>query len=245
MNKITADGPGSISTIYRTPFPLQRTQWMKVSAVAVACFSLLALQFRCSLGVSLAISLGCSVITLFSESFRANKNDWFKITEINTTQLLVEIGVYLIIFPICLHFACTALGLPLQFAALKLMEYDLRSIFLAAVLAPIAEEIVFRGFVQERIEDALQWAHQYAPLGERNKKIITYLGQSALFTIAHFRMGQMIQGTIMKTLFFSRLLYNGFYFGWKKDADQSIVSPILAHAGQNIGGIALARLLRC
>ena len=65
----------------------------------------------------------------------------------------MNVAFSLLVVPVVICFM-TSLGvLPVQIMVLQVMTGNLRAILIMHLIAPITEEILFRGFIQERIED--------------------------------------------------------------------------------------------
>jgi hypothetical protein len=89
-----------------------------------------------------------------------------------------------------------------------------------SVLYPVVEEIVFRGLLQELVQDYLSKA-RLGPLSVAN------LLTSVLFTAAHFFYHPPLAASLV---FFPSLV-----FGFFKDRTAALTAPILLHAFYNAG----------
>lgn len=229
-------------------FPLKSHQALKVAAVALACLSLFSIQLGFSLGVGISISLGCATVTLLSEKLRGNTSDWFGVKDIDTRALSTEIALRFIVVPIWVGLAYSLIGLPAQVVMQQLLSGNIRTIFLATVIAPIAEEILFRGFVQERAEDIANLVDRYIyPVSFENQKIIGCAVQGLLFGAVHIIGAQVQASRMVKAIFFLNLSWVGLYLGYIKSRDNSLLSPMALHSTQNstitLGLLAFRRLI--
>lgn len=212
---------------------LSKPQAIKVASVALACLAMFSLQLQCSFILASKISFVCSTATFLSEKLKNNSADWF--TAINTKELLPDLIKRLLLFPICTGLLYTSLGLPVQVVAQKILFCDLRVIFIATVIAPVVEEILFRGFIQERIEDVSflvgRYIHQI-PVGTTEK--IALATQAVFFGLSHLPGNQIIGSLFDKVIVFSTVTFSGYYYGMAKNKDQSLLPSIALHALQNI-----------
>ena len=99
-------------------------------------------------------------------------------------------------------------------------------LFLAIIIAPVTEEIFFRGFLQGVL------AKNYAV--EKNKRniIIIVLIPSLLFTVAHYHY--IINTEILHwVLLFIGVFILSLYSGYLRNKYQSVIPSIFAHFGFN------------
>jgi membrane protease YdiL (CAAX protease family) len=111
-------------------------------------------------------------------------------------------------------------------------DYGGQFLFLigAAVLAPIGEEILCRGYLFHRIAQEYQLQRWGRP--------VAYLVSSLLFSLAHSASAS--EGLI--ALLVPTFLM-GLVLAWGFSRSQSVIPPIIAHAMNN--GVALLALLVC
>lgn len=102
----------------------------------------------------------------------------------------------------------------------------------ACGIAPVTEEISFRGFLQERAEDALQLfsSHIYL-LNQKLIKTIACIFQAAVFGYCHIINGQVIKGA---ELFIAGMLaIDGYFWGCMKNETNSVIPSIFVHSLEN------------
>lgn len=100
----------------------------------------------------------------------------------------------------------------------------------AAVLAPIGEEVLFRGYVFNAIRQSFQWFRWGIPLA--------YVVSALLFAGVHsFEVSQGLLGLLVP------LFCIGLLLAWAMHYTQSLIPGIIAHAINN--GIALIALVTC
>jgi membrane protease YdiL (CAAX protease family) len=217
---------------------LQKFQIQKIAMVAIACLMLFGLQFACSLSVSLAITFACSTITLLSETF-LRKNDpknsnWLK-HDFDKTLMMKQVAFCLILVPIVFGLSIAMGTAPMQNVVVQFMNRNVRMIFLATVSAPFAEEILFRGFFQERIEDAITLVGRViCPVSKAVKEYASLFLQAVVFGLVHIPGKQVVKAA-HKIRVFIGITVAGLWFGWQKNRDKSLLSLVAIHASQNTG----------
>lgn len=114
-----------------------------------------------------------------------------------------------------------------------------RILLIATITAPICEEILFRGFVKERMEDLCTiFSKTVKPLSGLSVQVISNIGQAFIFGLAHRHKKQT---DIANALIFCATTQIGFGLGCVKDYASTLVSPICLHATLNIS--VVSRLL--
>jgi len=217
---------------------LQKFQVQKIAMVAIACLMLFGFQLSCSLMASTAIAFTCSAITLLSETF-LRKNDpkncnWLK-HDFDKKQMMKEVALRLILVPIVLGVSIAMGTAPMQNVVVQLMNGNVRMIFLATICAPIGEEILFRGFLQERIEDIITLLGRVIyPVSKTVKKYASLFLQAVVFGLVHIPGKQVVE-TANKIRIFVSITVAGLWFGSRKNKDKSLLSPIAIHGSQNTG----------
>lgn len=158
----------------RDHFRTNDTSWripaaVKVNSVALATFVLVRLQgahwfFSCS------AALITASITLLSEKFirrdngrpispNAHQNsppmyhEWFDLNTENIRSSALPLLVMGIFVQAIAGVVFTATGNPAGYAMAQSLKADYRLIFVNALVVPICQGILFRGFLQERMED--------------------------------------------------------------------------------------------
>jgi membrane protease YdiL (CAAX protease family) len=224
-------------------------QTKKIIAVALACLAFFGLQFCYSWTAAAGIAVACSTITLLSETFLRTddeqKLDWFSWDQINTINLVIGVALRLLLLPVAVTLMTACGRMPLQNVALKIMAGDLRLILLAILVAPIAEEILFRGFIHERIEDLLNLVDRHVIQVTHLKGLVSVALPSMLFGLIHITGAQVVKSS-MRIVIFCMATAAGFMLLMKKKIDQSLLSPIAIHSTQNTGftlGLLAARRL--
>lgn len=212
---------------------LNRDQAVKVASVALASLAMFSLQLQCSLLFALKISSICSTVTLISEKLKNQDSNWF--SPINQQELFPDLFKRLLLFPICTGLFYTAFGLPVLVVAQKILFCDLRVIFMTTAVAPVVEEVLFRGFIQERIEDMTFLTNRYVyPLSAQTREKVSCATQAIFFGLCHLPGKQVIGSFIDKLFVCSTITFSGYCYGKAKNKDQSLLSSIALHAIQNV-----------
>lgn len=251
FNKLTnCDGLCSL-------FSLSRVQFEKVTGVAVASILLFGFQLSLSTAAVVKITCVCSVLTVLSEkSLRAEdeQKSWFDVYSINKDALKGQI-VFMLIVQTIVGVALTLLNIaPPQTVAQLIAQRNMRLIAMAIVVAPIAEELFFRGFVMERIEDAVILFNRYVYpiypkhgyLNEPEKHIrvairhsaICHLGQAMIFGAMHIRATQT---KLANSVIFVATTLIGRILSSVKMKTGALMNPMIAHSIHN--GSMVCRLL--
>lgn len=218
---------------------LKMHQVLKVGAVAAACLVVIGIQLSYSWPLAAAVALTCSIITLVSEIFLRNDNNQNNINwgnePINPRRLMIHIALRLSVVPLVLGLM-TAFGImPLQAVAIQIMSGNIKLILLATLIAPIAEEIIFRGFIQERLEDLATLIDRYIqPLSHESKKLFSAVAQAVLFGAVHITGKQVINHSMKIAVFCMTTLF-AYTLTMLKETDQSLLSPIAFHCAHNTG----------
>lgn len=211
----------------------------KMIAVALGSLAFFAVQFSLSLTVSLALSFTFTVLTYLSEKFlrteEHQKNDWF-----NTNFDIKTVGFYsalLLLRPLIFQVVCWSLGIPLPFPAQTelvniILAQPWKMIPLVSIMAPITEEILFRGFFMERLEDAAQLLnrHTFVKLSQKTQDRIVNLIQAIVFGAVH--LGRKIQDGAQIPVFLILSLW-GYIFGEEKQREKTLFAPMALHSANN------------
>lgn len=219
------------STQFRLPllnieFELS-AQKKKVMAVALASLALFVLQ----LGLSLSLALGLSaLITLLTHLKPRPDNDWF-----NTQFDHKKIGflaTFLILRPFIIQIFFWALGIPLppiaqEGIAKMILSEPWKMVALASVVAPFSEEILFRGFLLERLEDL----HLSARASD--------IAQSLIFGVVH--LNKAIESG-MEILVMLMLSFMGHLFARFKQEENTLIAPMAIHSANNLGACIYVHL---
>lgn len=227
--------------------PLSKTGiLLKVATVALAAIAFFTIQQRQSLGTACAIAGTMSTLTGLSEyylrqdpSFPRSASNWFNTQSLHGKELVVFFCGALcanLIAGIIFSFMNISIG---QHVQELIKKRDLRILLIATVIAPFCEEILFRGFLKERIEDACALFSRFVkPLSDDFVEQVSHLGQSLIFGYAHIHPMQTLRANIL--IFFNTSLI-GFSLGSVKDYCSTLVSPICIH--MTINTTVTARLL--
>lgn len=222
-------------------FPLTQPQTVKVIAVAIAtllCFGATWALFSAGL-------------TFLCEAMLHNgsQQNWFSTHSFSVKTLFLDMcdifkgrGVILVAWV-----ALTLLGLVAALPAIpqtKLAEMALvepvRFLFKCIVVAPICEEILFRGFVQERFEDAAQLLNRHIyPLSRRAQEKMANVAQAILFGIVHILGGQVAPAGKWVVALASG--WCGYVLGRRKTESTSLTAAMAEHSMNNT--LASAALL--
>jgi membrane protease YdiL (CAAX protease family) len=228
---------------------LKTFQVQKVAAVGLACLLFFGLQASCPLTTTLAFAVSCSIITATYEAFvrkgASHNFDWFN-TNIDKKLLMIHVALRLTVLPILIVLTSTCGIVPAQAIAAKILAGNLRIILLVTITAPLAEEILFRGFIQERLEDLVTLVNRFIyPLSNHFKAWFSVGAQSILFGAIHIIGGQ-VPVEEMKIAVFGATAFLGFCLGALKNEERSLIPAIGIHSAQNTGftlGLLSTRLL--
>lgn len=228
---------------------LESHQMQKVATVGLACLACVGFQMMGGWALAAGISLTCSTITLLSETFlRSHQNHDNSLIQPNicSKEVMSHIAFRLTVIPIVVALT-TAFGIiPLQAVAAKILAGDLRIIFLVTIVAPIVEEILFRGFIQERLEDlaTLIDRHVYQ-LSESTKQLGSTLIQSLFFGSLHIT-GSQVSTLAGKLIILFQTTILGVFFTYIKNTHDSLLPSIAIHSAHNTGmtlGLLASKLL--
>lgn len=126
----------------------------------------------------------------------------------------------------------TALAVPPAQVIGKLIQSrNWHTIVLATLVAPITEEILFRGFLQERLEDtAYLFSRFIHPLSDNVQNRISNFGQAIIFGYVHMHKAQT---KLANTLIFALTGGIGLLMSSFKGRRDNLITPILAHSANN------------
>lgn len=215
----------------------------KVLAVAIATLVLLGVQLGASIPFTLLATYFVTTLTHFSETnIRTEphqQNDWFN-TEFDQSTVKI-FSAFLILRPIVIRIFCHALGIPLpgmpQEGVVKLIiEKPWRMIPMATIVAPIAEEILFRGFLLERFEDLthLLNRHKICLLSQKAQQEISNIAQAIIFGAVHLT-AKIEEGMMIPVVF--SLSFFGYIGGLLKRQDRTLISPVVIHSANNVSAV--------
>ena len=217
---------------------LETFQLEKIAAVAIASIAFFACQMGCSFPIVAGIAFLSSTVTLLSETFlRTNGKEnirWFNF-DFDPWLMMVQVAARLLVLPIIVGIVTLSGIAPMQAVAYKIMAGNLKMILIATVVAPFAEEILFRGFIQERLEDVANLCDQYIyPLSDRVKQGFSMCLQSLFFGSIHIT-GTQVANLSHKIAVLCSTSFFAFLLTFLKNNDKSLVAPIAIHSAQNTG----------
>jgi membrane protease YdiL (CAAX protease family) len=216
------------------PFPnITSGQAVKVTAVALASL----LYFGPIWALALAGMTLCSELSLRSNQ----ESNWFNTHSFSVYKLVedawtnVEGRLVIVIAWVALITLGLAI-IPASPIQVKLAEMALETpllfLFKAIVLAPICEEILFRGYLQERLEDSMNlFSRHIYTLPKDTEKNLASVGQAAIFGCAHITGGQV--NDAVRWVVALSLGWTGFVWGQRKQEEDSLMLPMASHALNN------------
>jgi membrane protease YdiL (CAAX protease family) len=216
---------------------------VKVLAVALASIAFFAFQYGLSWPVSFVVSFSIAALTYFSEKYirteADQQNDWIS-TDFNQNRLIFWSSL-LVIRPLIIQVFCWCLGVPLpafpQVAlADAIISQPWKMIPMAMILAPIAEEVLFRGFLQERLEDIahLLNRHTFVQLSKKTRDLFCDLIQSVVFGALH--INNKIEEALKWPLLISLSAF-GYFLSCLKRDKKTLVWPVAIHSANNAGAV--------
>lgn len=215
----------------------------KVLAVALASILFFGVQFALSLPITFVVTLLISTMTYLAEKYirtdPEQQNDWF-----NTTfdkKELVFLSTLLILRPVILQVLFWSLGIPLpalpqEGIAQALLAQPWRMIPLATIIAPIAEEILFRGFLLEMFESAFSLLnrHTFVKLSGSAQAFCSNAAQAVIFGVIHLNRKIKEAWKIPVVAGISLFGYVSTLF---KREDKTLITPIGLHSANNAGAV--------
>ncbi len=166
----------------------------KTLAVALASFAFLTLQFGLSSLTAGYYALSLAAVTLLSQETLRNGSTsleckrWFDLSKLNTEDLK-DFGIHVSVTALFtgIFFNAAKIG-PIQEIGAFLASGNPYFFLLAIVIAPITEEILFRGFLRERVEDTLFLTNRYIfSVSASTQKKIAHIAQALLFGAVHLQ----------------------------------------------------------
>lgn len=225
---------------------------VKIISVAAATSVFLIIQFRSSVAFGGAAAVTASALTLFSEKVIRPLNpaftdsNWIN-TEINKARLKDFVYKRLIYTTLAVTIIFGLIFPPIQAIAVAIQAMHLKILLLVCVIAPIAEEVLFRGFIQERIEDVLIVVDRFV-MEIKSAKITQWATKATnfLFGAVHIIGNQV--ATVAAQIYIVAVIYllGSTFSDFKNRDNGSLLSPIAAHMAQNISfttGLILAKHL--
>jgi membrane protease YdiL (CAAX protease family) len=216
---------------------LKAYQIQKVMAVALGCLAFFTIQFGLGLAISAGIGLGCATITLCSEqTLRTDpkKNiDWLRPSPFK--QLIPRVALHALGVILYAGLTTAAGVVPIQAVAALILAKNLKVILIATLIAPITEEILYRGFIQERLEDVATLIDRHiCRLKTTTKERCSAVVQALLFGAMHTVSGQVV-GLTNKVITCLTTALTGYYLTHLKNKHKSLLSSITFHSAHNTG----------
>jgi membrane protease YdiL (CAAX protease family) len=219
-------------------------------AAAVSAFSVLQMGSGFAFGCGMALT--ASTLTLFSEKVirplnpEFTSSNWIN-TEINKAELNEFIYKRLIYGTLFTTIVFGRIFSPLQAVACAIQAMNLKLVLLATVIAPVTEEILFRGFLQERIEDILIVTNHFVIEIKTEKiKLLASYTSSFLFGAAHI-VGNQVVSLASKIAILALITFRGKFLSNQKNQNNgSLLPSIAAHMAHNTSftcGLILAKRL--
>lgn len=229
---------------------------VKTFSVAVSSYILFKELRGFSTRDSVGLALSASVLTLLLEKIQSKPketNNWFehqkknydwdkKFRErMNQLDFISKIATIRDIASIAYLVYINFYGFPQKDLISHISENQLKMIPMAILIAPIVEEILFRGLLKEWIEVGcgLIGRHIYA-MSKESQHHISNIAQAILFGAGHMISKNKIENAIA----FAILGIMGVIQGlWKKYEEGSLLTPIKMHIFQNTMFIVITTCL--
>lgn len=212
----------------------------KVASVALSCILFTTTCLGVSLPLGVSISLFCSGLTALCEIFRHKSSSWFNLEKIDSDSLRNHIS-FLFCANLAIGIALKLLRVaPVQVILEHIVRHrDLILILQVTVIAPIVEEILFRGFLMERLEDLLALSSRYIyPIRAELQEKIGSCGQAIIFGLGHIGGAT---NTVAGHLVVPFITLLGGYLGECKRETDSLVDGTIRHMSINM--VTTARAL--
>lgn len=225
---------------------------VKIISVAVATSAFFILQMTGNVAFGCGMALTASTLTLFSEKVirplkpECTSSNWIN-TEIDKAELNDFVYNRLVYGTLFITIIYGCIFSPVQAVVLDIQAMHLKTILLATIIAPLSEEILFRGFLQERIEDILIVINHFV-IEIKSEKIKQLASQTSnLFFGALHITGNQVTSLANKILVFAGTTLLGKIFSDMKNQNNgSLLPSIAAHMAQNTAitcGVILAKRL--
>ncbi|HDF4598069.1 MULTISPECIES: type II CAAX endopeptidase family protein [unclassified Mammaliicoccus] len=170
----------------------------------------------------LIVSIG--LVKLLVNKILKNKLSYYRVTTFKIYPLCLILGLLLPIIVITVYFMFISGDIIVtQFASKKdYIEMVISVLFISGIVAPIVEEIIFRGVLLKYIED-------------KTNIFVAIISTSVLFSLVHLFNGKLVGLDIYLLIIAGTIA--GIMYGIACYKYSSIWASILLHMFWNIGGI--------
>lgn len=205
---------------------ISKSELEKVTAATFACGVFYGCQFLIPAATVIKVTIVCVASTLIAEK-TIRKSDhstsWFNTEKIGRAALIREAALFFIAQTV-FGIAMTKLGVaPIQHISNLILQRNIRAIAIV-LIAPLSEEILFRGFLKERIEDLV---HLVSNFQNNTAHKISNIIQAALFGLVHINTMQTAFAN--SYLFFATALLGTLVGDIKEEGKGSLVRSIFLH----------------
>lgn len=212
-------------------------RWGKTALSFVGTFAFGAIQVGVSLPTAGICAIATAGLTYFTEKYyretKSQNSVWTMTPRCSSAELKEaytdKFGQSMVI--------ASFIG-PIQMVGYSALQIDVKMIAVASLVAPVAEEIVFRGVIDERCEDLLEWFgdHIYTLSAERIQ-LIKRVGGAILFGSIHIMGAQTVENVWIKGVVFISTASLGYHLSYVKARTRSLVPSICLHSVNNMGNI--------
>lgn len=212
----------------------------KISLVAISVFTFFSLQIPLPNKLKVQLTLFTVGLTYICEKtiHKQQNIDW--INKAFNTACKVTVIVVLFYFSTILKtFLLHSEIQPgyLQKIAEKILSCDFQTIAISIGIAPITEEIIFRGFLEERLEDAFELYSKYVfQLGQDVKTECSRIISSIAFGILHI-LGDQTQSLKNAIIVLFDTTLFGYLGSVLKQSHKSLITPIFCHSLNNLSSV--------
>lgn len=218
--------------------PLQK----KVAAVAIASILFFGIQFQLAWASVAVITGTLTLLTYVSEKYLRNgesQTDWFNF-QFDAKSLFIFSAI-LLGKTLFVRIIYGALGIPVPVPQEGLVElirsHPWKMGRIACLSAPFCEEILFRGFLVERFEDAMTLLNQldWVQIPTDIQQSIADVAQAIIFGAIHLN-GKIAEGMAM-AVFLSTGLFGYLMARIKRSENYSLIPSITLHSANNTGAL--------
>jgi membrane protease YdiL (CAAX protease family) len=216
---------------------IDKPLFYKITLVAISVFTFFSLQWPCSHTFKVNLTLFAILSTYIFEKTSSGEysKNWLKNSF--STACKVTLVVLLYYLSDLLHLGLLPLetsGLFLQKIAEQIANYDLKMMTLSCLIAPITEEVLFRGYIEERVLDLLSLVSKHiVTMSLHMQEEIARLLSSSLFGFLHITDSQT-QGIKNKIVVFLDVAKFGYLNSLIKKSHDQLITPIFTHCLNNV-----------